>query len=199
MNWLNRHTRSNTQATSWGEQEANGWWVFSASRGGGVDERMVGRSSATRWDATNSRCEWRKGSRMDTWGGGVMRWYVRTSRQKKGSQEERHQQTRGGSLSQGGGSVLRGREAEAVCREDERWRRRDNRGDAPTSWQTRGQWEGSVCRQEAVDHQEDKKWQQCNKRCRDNQLEAPVDKRQWHLESWPHLEMMRGGGCVARG
>jgi hypothetical protein len=50
-----------------------------------------------------------------------------------------------------------------------------------------------------VDCQEDKKRQQHDKRRRDNQLEAPVDKRRWHLESRWHLKTMRGGGCAARG
>ncbi len=91
---------------------------------------MVGRSSATRWDATTSQCEWRQGSRMGTWGGGTMRWYVRTCRQKWGKWEERCQETRGGGVLRGGGSssqdrlhvertrgrgsVLKGREAAAA-------------------------------------------------------------------------------------
>ncbi len=114
MNRLIGHTRSNTQATSWGKQEANGRWVASASRGGGVDKRTVGRSSVTRWDVTTSRCEWRRGSRMHTWDSGAMIWYVRTSRQKRGKREEIRQQTSGGSLSRGRGGVLRGRKAEAA-------------------------------------------------------------------------------------
>ncbi len=142
MNQLIGHTRSNTQATSWGKREANGRWVASASRGGGVDERMVGGSSATRWDATTSRCEWRRGSRMDTWGGSATRWHVRTSQQKRGKWEERRQQTSGGGSSWGRGGVLRGWEAEAACWEDKRRRQRNNRGDTTTSWQTRGQREG---------------------------------------------------------
>ncbi len=149
MNRLIGHTRSNTQATSWGKREANGRWVASASRGSGVGKRTVGGSSATRWDATTSRCECRWGLRMDTWGGSTTRWYVRTSRQKRGKREERRQQTRGGGMLQGvGGSswgrggVLRGWEAEAACWEDERRRQRNNRGDTTTSWQTRGQREG---------------------------------------------------------
>jgi hypothetical protein len=42
----------------------------------------------------------------------------------------------------GKGGVSRGQEVEAVCQEDKRRRRRDNRGDTTTSWRTRGQWEG---------------------------------------------------------
>jgi hypothetical protein len=38
--------------------------------------------------------------------------------------------------------MSRGQEAEAACREDKRWRQRDNRGDTTTSWQTRGLQEG---------------------------------------------------------
>jgi hypothetical protein len=72
----------------------------------------------------------------------------------------------------GGGGVSRGREAAAMRQQG-------------VTRQPAGEQEvngrGGVCRQEAVDHQEDKKQQRCNKRHRDNQLEAPVDKRLRHL------------------
>jgi hypothetical protein len=58
---------------------------------------------------------------------------------------------------------------------------------------------GGICRQEVVDCQEDKKWQQRNKRRHDNRPEATANKRQRHLESRWHLETRRGGGCMARG
>ncbi len=46
---------------------------------------------------------------------------------------------------------------------------------------------------------EDKKWQQHDKRCRDNQPEAPADQRRRRLESLRHLKTMIGGGCAAGG
>jgi hypothetical protein len=58
---------------------------------------------------------------------------------------------------------------------------------------------GSVRRQEVMDHQEDKKRQQLDKRRCDNQPEAPADKWRRRLESRWHLKAMRGGGCAARG
>ncbi len=53
---------------------------------------------------------------------------------------------------------------------------------------------GGVCRQEAADRCEDKKWQQRNKRRRDNQPEAPADQRRRRLESLGHPKTMIGGG-----
>ncbi len=74
---------------------------------------------------------------------------------------------------------------------------------AGVAWQPAGKQEangrGGICRQEAVDCWEDKKWQQHNKRHRDNQLEAPADQRRWHLETLRHLKMIIGGGWAARG
>ncbi len=204
MNRLIGHTRSNTQATSWGDWEANGRWVASASRGGGVDERTVGGSSATRWDATTSRCEWRQGSRMDIWGSSAMRWYVRTSRQTN--------KRRGASRQEAAASCKAEAarlKAEAACWEDERrrWHVKRTRGGGGATTgvaqQPSGKQEangrGGVCRQEVVDPWEDEKQQRCNKKHRDNQLEAPADKRRWHLESRKHLKTMRGGGFAARG
>ncbi len=52
---------------------------------------------------------------------------------------------------------------------------------------------GGVCRQEAVDRCEDKKWQQRDERRRDNQPETPADQRRRRLESLRHLETMIGG------
>ncbi len=105
----------------------------------------------------------------------------------------------------GGGSLLQGKVA---CQEDkrQRWRiKRKRGGGSATTGVTRqpaGKQEanerGGVHRQEAVDCQEEKKRQRHNERHRDNQPEAPADKRRQHLESWWHLETMRGGGCVAR-
>jgi hypothetical protein len=95
-----------------------------------------------------------------------------------------------------------------ACQEDERRRwhveRTRGGGSATTrvTQQPAGKQEangrGGVCRQEAVDHQEDKKRQQCNVRRGDNQPEVPADKRRRCLESWQHLKTMRGGGCAAR-
>ncbi len=100
-------------------------------------------------------------------------------------------------------------EAEAACQEDKRRRQHVKRmrgsGGVITgvTQQPAGKQEanrrGGVCRQEAVDRQEDKKQQRHNERCRDNQPEAPANKRRQHLESWQNLETMRGGGCMARG
>ncbi len=82
-------------------------------------------------------------------------------------------------------------EAEAACREDKRQRQRveRTRGSGsvttgvtrqPASEQEANRRRG-ICRQEVVDRQEDEKWQRCNKRHVDNQLEAPAEKRHWHL------------------
>jgi hypothetical protein len=100
-------------------------------------------------------------------------------------------------------------EAEAACQEDERQRQHVERtrgGGGVTKGVTRqpaceqeANGRGGVCRQEAMNHSEDKKRQRRNERHHDNQLEALADKRQRCLESRRHLEMMRGGACAARG
>ena len=79
------------------------------------------------------------------------------------------------------------REAEAGCQEDNRWRWRVKKmrgGGGITTGVTQqpaGKQEanggGGICRQEAVDCQEDKKLQRCNERRCDNQPESPADKR----------------------
>ncbi len=98
----------------WTRGKWDGRWVASASRGGGVDERTVGGSSMTRWDATTSQCEWweaeaacwkdERRRRCDNRGDTTTSWRIR------GQREGRRLQT-------GGGGSLRGREVAAARRE----------------------------------------------------------------------------------
>ena len=139
----------------------------------GKSKREVSRrrdvGSATRCGRTISQCTWRQGLRMDTWswGGGVTRCDMTTSRWTRGKWEERCQRTRGGGVTEGGGGALQGRGTTVA-----RHRQRNERtrggggtitgatrqpagkqevskaklwgggGDTTTSWQTRGKWEG---------------------------------------------------------